>query len=73
MDPWEVGAPDPPVFVRWTRQTNLELCLRLIAEGRLKVDDLTTHTLSLADIEGLWQGYREETSHDMPWLWVAGT
>ena len=50
-DSWEVGAPYPPVFMRWTTQTNLELCLRLIAEGRLKVDELTTHTLSLTDID----------------------
>ena len=50
-DPWEVGAPYPPVFMRWTTQTNLELCLRLIAEGKLKVDVLTTHTLSLANID----------------------
>ena len=42
INSWEVGAPYPP---------NLELCLRLIAEGRLKVDELTTHTLSLTDID----------------------
>jgi threonine dehydrogenase-like Zn-dependent dehydrogenase len=50
-DAWEVGGPYPPVFMRWTTPTNLELCLRLVAEGRLKVDGLTTHTLSLTDID----------------------
>lgn len=50
-DPWEVGDSYPPVFMRWTTQTNLELCMRLIGEGRLKVDELTTHTLSLANID----------------------
>ena len=48
---WEVGGPYPPVFMRWTTRTNLELCVRLIAEGRLKVDALTTHTIKLADID----------------------
>ena len=38
-------------IMRWTTQTNLELRLRLIAEGRLKLDELTTHTLSLTDID----------------------
>jgi threonine dehydrogenase-like Zn-dependent dehydrogenase len=50
-DDWEVGGPYPPVFMRWTTQTNLELCLRLIAEDRLKVDCLTSHTIPLEDVE----------------------
>jgi len=50
-DAWEVGPPYPPVFMRWTTRTNLELCMRLIAEGRLNVDALTTHTIPLADVE----------------------
>lgn len=48
---WEYGAPYPPVAMRWTTRTNLELCMRLIAERRLDVDALTTHTLPLADVE----------------------
>jgi len=50
-DPWEVGPDYPPVFMRWTTRTNLALCLRLIAAGRLQVDRLTTHTIPLADVE----------------------
>jgi threonine dehydrogenase-like Zn-dependent dehydrogenase len=50
-DAWEVGPPYPPVFMRWTTRTNLELCMRLIAEGRLNVDALTTHTIPLTDVE----------------------
>ncbi|OGV74585.1 MAG: hypothetical protein A3K19_05755 [Lentisphaerae bacterium RIFOXYB12_FULL_65_16] len=46
-DPWEVGPDYPPVFMRWTTRTNLELCMRLISEGRLKVKDITTHTVAL--------------------------
>jgi len=48
---WEFGAPYPPVFMRWTTRTNLELCMRLIAEGRLDVDCLTTHTIPLTDAD----------------------
>ena len=48
---WEFGAPYPPVFMRWTTRTNLELCMRLIGEGRLKVDALTTHLISLRDVD----------------------
>ena len=44
---WEFGADYPPVFMRWTTRTNLELCMRLISEGRLNVDALTTHTIPL--------------------------
>jgi len=48
---WEYGPAYPPVFMRWTTRTNIELCLRLIAEGRLDVDCLTTHTVPLEDCE----------------------
>ena len=48
---WEKGVDYPPVFMRWTTRTNLALCLRLIAEGRLNVDVLTTHTVPLQDVE----------------------
>jgi polar amino acid transport system substrate-binding protein len=48
---WEYGAPYPDVFMRWTTRTNLELCMRWIAEGRLEVDALTTHTISLDRVD----------------------
>ena len=48
---WEVGAPYPPVFMRWTTQSNLRLSMRLIAEGKLDVDTLTTHTIPLEDVD----------------------
>ncbi len=50
-DEWETGAPYPPVFMRWTTQTNLALCMRLIADGKLDVDALTTHTIPLRDVD----------------------
>ena len=46
---WEYGPAYPRVFMRWTTRTNIELCLRLIAEGKLDVDCLTTHTIPLED------------------------
>lgn len=48
---WEFGTAYPPVFMRWTTETNLQLCLRLIAEGKLKVDPLTTHTIPLEHVD----------------------
>ncbi len=47
---WEFGAPYPPVFMRWTTRSNLELSMRLIAERKLDVDILTTHTIPLRDV-----------------------
>ena len=47
-DEWEVGAPYPPVFMRWTTRTNIELCLRYIEEKLLDVSLMTTHKVPLA-------------------------
>ncbi len=38
------------MFMRWTTRTNIELCLRLMSEGRLDVDALTTHVIPLDDV-----------------------
>lgn len=48
---WEFGPAYPSVYMRWTTRTNLDLCMRLVAEGRLDVDCLTTHKIPLADVE----------------------
>lgn len=48
---WERGLNYPEVFMRWTTRTNMELCMRLIGEGKLDVDCLTTHTMPLERIE----------------------
>lgn len=48
---WEVGVDYPPIFMQWTTRTNLDLCMRLIDKGRLKVDCLTTHIIPLDDID----------------------
>ncbi len=48
---WEYESDYPAVFMRWTTKTNLELCMRLISEGKVNVDALTTHRIKLADAE----------------------
>ncbi len=48
---WEYGPDYPSVYMRWTTRTNLELCMRLISEGKLNVDALTTHTISLENVD----------------------
>ncbi len=48
---WERGEDYPPVFTRWTTRSNLELCMRLIDEGKLDVDRLTTHRVPLEGAE----------------------
>ena len=48
---WEYGTDYPPTIVRWSTRTNLQVCMRLIAQGRLDVDCLTTHTIPLENGE----------------------
>jgi threonine dehydrogenase-like Zn-dependent dehydrogenase len=50
-DEWEYGPDYPPVFMRWTTKTNLKLCMRLISEGKVNVDALTTHRIQLVNVE----------------------
>lgn len=44
---WERGADYPPVFVQWDTHRHMELIIRLIAEQRLRVRPLITHTFPL--------------------------
>ena len=48
---WEYGRGYPPTTMRWTTRTNLELCMRLIAERKVNVDVLTTHRIPFSDID----------------------
>ena len=62
-EPWEFGPDYPPVFMRWTTRTNLALCMRLISEGKLDVDSLTTHTIPLKDVdEGIGAAIKDPDS-----------
>ena len=49
--PWETGIDYPPVFMRWTTRTNLELCMRLIGEGKLDVNSSVTHRIHVDAID----------------------
>ena len=44
---YEHGADYPPVFVHWPTQRNLELVLRFMAEGKLKVKPLITDVVPI--------------------------
>ena len=44
---YEHGADYPPVFVPWPTQRNLELVLRFMSEGKLKVKPLITDILPI--------------------------
>jgi threonine dehydrogenase-like Zn-dependent dehydrogenase len=46
---YEHGKDYPDAFVQFTTQRNLKEIIRLIDEGRLKVDPMTTHTIKLSD------------------------
>lgn len=48
---WEYGDDYTPVAMRWTTKTNLALCMRLVAEGKIDVDALTSHRIPLDDVE----------------------
>ena len=48
---WEYGEDYPPVFMRWTTRTNMALCLRLMSEGKLPVERLTSHHIPLEKVE----------------------
>ena len=50
-EPWEYGPDYPGVFMRWTTKTNLQLCVRLMCEGSLETDCLTTHRIPLKDVD----------------------
>jgi threonine dehydrogenase-like Zn-dependent dehydrogenase len=48
---FEYGPDYPPVFMRWTTKTNLKLGMRLLSEGKINVDSITTHRIKLAEAE----------------------
>lgn len=59
---YEEGGIDYPYdYVRWTEQRNMEAVLRLMAEGALDVDTLTTHRYSFAKALDAYSVIRDET------------
>jgi predicted dehydrogenase/threonine dehydrogenase-like Zn-dependent dehydrogenase len=45
----EHGRDLPPSYVRWTEQRNMQAFLELVAEGRVKPGELTTHRFPVND------------------------
>lgn len=45
------GLDYPIGYVRWTEQRNMAEFLRLLAEKRVRVDDLVTHTFAIANAD----------------------
>lgn len=48
---WERGSDYDDVLVRWNTRTNLELCMRLVSEGKIAVEKLTTHRVPFDKLE----------------------
>ena len=57
--------------MRWTTRTNLELCMRLIEEGKLKVDGLTTHRVALVRIDEETQAALDEPDEILGMVIIA--
>lgn len=49
------GVDYPPGFVRWTEGRNLGAVMDLIANGRLRVDDLVTHSFDIDDAASAYE------------------
>ncbi len=51
----EKGLDYPISYVRWTENRNMQAYLRLLAEGKLNIDLLTTHVFDFADAQNAYQ------------------
>ncbi len=45
----EKGQDYPPAYVRWTENRNMQAFLNLLAEKKMDVESITTHTFKVAD------------------------
>ncbi|MEN3335955.1 MAG: hypothetical protein V7641_5320, partial [Blastocatellia bacterium] len=53
---YEVKGNDYPIgYVRWTEKRNLEAFLRLVAEGRVNTELLTTHRFDVANADAAYE------------------
>jgi len=47
---WEFGQVEyPPVFMRWTTKTNIQLALRMMTDNRINIKPLITHRFPLGE------------------------
>jgi predicted dehydrogenase/NADPH:quinone reductase-like Zn-dependent oxidoreductase len=59
----EFGVDYPIGYVRWTEGRNMEEFLRLVEEGRVQVDPLTTHRIPFADAMKAYDLFDSKTEH----------
>lgn len=59
------GQEYPIGYIRWSEQRNFQACLQLVAEGRLKLDAITTRRVKFADALGVYQDLLGESARDI--------
>lgn len=63
---YEWGGSDYPIgYVRWTEQRNFRACLALMAEGRLRLDALTTSRVSFENALEIYQRIAEGSAKEI--------
>ena len=65
----EWGVDYPIAYARWTEHRNMEEFLRLVALGRLNVDEMTTHTFPIDQARDAYKLILENPDHE-PFLGV---
>lgn len=50
----------PYAYVRWTEQRNMELCMELVEQKRLNLDDLIAHEVSLDTVSSVLQDLQKK-------------
>jgi len=65
---YESGLTQAHVYWRWTRQRNRQTCLRLMASGQLRLDNLVTH---VAPIEQAPEIYEMVLKGSAGWLGIV--
>jgi len=63
----EKGTDYPYGYVRWTEKRNMEAFLKLVQEGKIKLDSITTHTF---DIDNAIQAYDLILTRREPFLGI---
>ncbi len=65
----EWGVDYPIAYARWTEHRNMEEFLRLVALGRLNMDEMTTHTFPIDQARDAYKLILENPDHE-PFLGV---
>jgi predicted dehydrogenase/threonine dehydrogenase-like Zn-dependent dehydrogenase len=60
---YEWGGNDYPIgFVRWTEQRNFQACLQLMAEGKLRLDAITTRRIPFIEALSVYQSLAADST-----------